>query len=80
MNHYKSVADRQADTMTILKEEMKKLLRNFNPFIKNAGIIMADELKVTLLKALDLAYSENYCFTNNKEGYYFYAEAHQKGN
>ena len=53
MNKYKTVSDRQNDVVEILKEEMEKLSKGFNPFYRNSSPILKDEEKVTLIQALD---------------------------
>ena len=56
MNQYKTVADRQDDTRSVLKVEMDNLMKGFNPFEKNSNIITTDEKMITLIEGLDLGY------------------------
>lgn len=56
MNQYKTGADRQDDTRSVLKVEMDNLMKGFNPFEKNSNIITTDEKMITLIEGLDLAY------------------------
>ena len=57
MNQYKTVNERQGCTIELIREEMDKLKRGFNPFDKMTKIRSEYEKKITLLQALDLASS-----------------------
>jgi len=57
MNQYEIVAHRQDDTIKILKEEMENLQSGFNPFQKATYKKSVSSEEITLIKALDSAYS-----------------------